>query len=160
LNAIDLLKQQHREVEELFAQAENADGEEKGELANTIADKLAVHVAIEEKYFYPATRTTRTEQLLREAVEEHLSAKRLLADLIQTDPEDPQFDAKVKVLKEQIQHHVDEEESQLFPKVLNLISTQELEDLAVVMQDIAEELEQGEPREIIPLETRAPSSIE
>jgi hypothetical protein len=105
-------------------------------------------------------RTTRTEQLLREAVEEHLSAKRLLADLIQTDPGDPQFDAKVKVLKEQIQHHVDEEESQLFPKVLNLISTQELEDLAVVMQDAAEELEQGEPREIIPLETRAPSSIE
>jgi hemerythrin-like domain-containing protein len=160
LNAIDLLKQQHREVEELFAQAEDADGEAKRELANTIADKLAVHVAIEEKYFYPATRTTRTERLLREAVEEHLSAKRLLADLIETDPEDPQFDAKVKVLKEQFQHHVDEEENELFPKVLKLISTQELEDLAVVMQDTAEELEQGEPREIIPLETRAPSSIE
>jgi hemerythrin superfamily protein len=160
LNAIDLLKRQHREVEELFAQAEKAGGEEKRELANAIADKLAVHVAIEEKYFYPATRTTRTEQLLREAVEEHLSAKRLLADLIEADPENPQFDAKVKVLKAQIKHHVDEEEGQLFPKVLDLISTQELEDLAVVMQDTAEELEQGEPREIIPLETRAPSAIE
>jgi len=160
LNAIDMLKQQHREVEELFARAEKAGGEEKRDLANTIADKLAVHVSIEEKHFYPATRTTRTEALLREAVEEHLSAKRLLADLIGTDPDDPQFDAKVKVLKKQIQHHVEEEEGQLFPKVLKLISTQELEDLAVVMQDTAEELEQGKPRESIPLETRAPSSIE
>jgi hemerythrin superfamily protein len=155
-----MLTQQHREVEELFARAEKAEGETKRDLANAIADKLAIHVSIEEKHFYPATRTTRTEELLREAVEEHLSAKRLLADLIDTDPDDPQFDAKIKVLRKQIQHHVEEEEGQLFPKVLKLISTQELEDLAVVMQDTAEELEQGQPRQNIPLETRAPSSIE
>jgi hemerythrin superfamily protein len=160
LNAIDMLTQQHREVEELFARAEKAEGETKRDLANAIADKLAIHVSIEENHFYPATRTTRTEELLREAVEEHLSAKRLIADLIDSAPDDPQFGAKIKVLKEQVQHHVEEEEGQLFPKVLNLISTQELEDLAVVMQDTAEELEQSEPREIIPLETRAPSSIE
>ncbi len=160
MNAIDMLTQQHREVEELFARAEKAEGETKRDLANAIADKLAVHVSIEEKHFYPATRTTRTEELLREAVEEHLSAKRLIADLIDSEPDDPQFGSKIKVLKEQVQHHVEEEEGQLFPRVLNLISTQELEDLAVVMQDTAEELEQSEPREIVPLETRAPSSIE
>jgi hemerythrin superfamily protein len=160
LNAIDMLTQQHREVEELFARAEKAEGGQKRDLANAIADKLAIHVAIEERHFYPATRSTRTEELLRQAVEEHLSAKRLLADLIDTDPDDPQFDAKIKVLRKQIQHHVEEEEGQLFPKVLKLISTQELEDLAVVMQDTAEELEQGQPRQNIPLETRAPSSIE
>lgn len=155
-----MLKQQHREVERLFAQAAKAEGEDKKQIADSIADKLAVHASIEEKHFYPATRTARTEELLREAVEEHLSAKRLLADLIDGDADDAQFDAKLKVLEEQIKHHVEEEEGELFPKVEKLVGKQELEDLAVVMQDTAEELEQGEPRASIPLETSSPSSIE
>ena len=86
--------------------------------------------------------------------------KRLLADLIESDVDDAQFDAKLKVLEEQIKHHVAEEEGELFPKVEKLVGQQELEDLAVVMQDTAEELEQGEPRQSIPGETSAsPSSI-
>jgi hemerythrin-like domain-containing protein len=159
LNAIEFLKHQHREVEELFEKFECAQGSQQQSIADAIADKLAVHAAIEEQHFYPATRTARTEDLLREAVEEHLSAKRVIADILDSDPSDPQFSAKVNVLKEQIEHHVKVEETQLFPKVQKLFSKDELEDLAVVMQDTAEDLEKGAPRESIPGETGAPSSI-
>jgi hemerythrin-like domain-containing protein len=160
LNAIELLKHQHRQVEELFEKFERARGSQQQSIADAIADKLAVHAAIEDQHFYPATRTARTEDLLREAVEEHLSAKRVIADILDSDPSDPQFSAKVKVLKEQIEHHVKEEETELFPKVQKLFSKDELEDLAVVMQDTAEDLEKGAPRESIPGETQAPSSID
>jgi hemerythrin-like domain-containing protein len=160
LNAIELLKHQHREVEELFEKFERAQGSQQQSIADAIADKLAVHAAIEEQHFYPATRTARTEDLLREAVEEHLSAKRVIADILDSDPSDPRFSAKVNVLKEQIEHHVKVEETELFPKVQKLFSKDELEDLAVVMQDTAEDLEKGAPRESIPGETGAPSSID
>lgn len=160
MNAIELLKQQHREVEDLFEKFESAPGAQKQKIADAIADKLAIHASIEEQHFYPATKTARTEDLLREAVEEHLSAKRVIADILDTDPSDPQFTAKVKVLKEQIEHHVEEEETELFPKVQKLFSKDELEDLAVVMQDTAEDLEKGAPREAVPGETGAPSPID
>ncbi|GAC1336353.1 MAG: hemerythrin domain-containing protein [Myxococcales bacterium] len=160
MNAIELLKKQHREVEDLFEKFDGAKGPQQQAIAETIADKLAVHAAIEEQHFYPATKTARTEDLLREAVEEHLSAKRVIADILDCDPADPQFVAKVKVLKEQIEHHVKEEEGELFPKVQKLFSKDELEDLAVVMQDTAEDLEKGAPRESVPAQTGAPSPID
>ena len=160
MTAIELLKQQHREVEKLFEKIEQAEGDEKKSLADEISDKLAVHAAIEEQHFYPATKSARTEDLLREAVEEHLSAKRLIADLLDCQPDDDQFDAKITVLKEQIGHHVQEEEGELFPKVQKLFSKDELEDLAVVMEDAAQELEQGAPREKVPAETGAAAPID
>jgi hemerythrin-like domain-containing protein len=160
LNAIELLKRQHRQIQELFERFERAQGPEQQSIADAIADKVAVHSAIEEQHFYPATRTARTEEFLREAVEEHLSAKRVIADILDSSPSDPQFHAKVKVLKEQIERHVREEEGELFPKVQKLFSKDELLDLAVVMQDTAEDLEKGAPRESIAAETFAPSSID
>ena len=160
MNAIEMLKQQHREVEKLFEKIDKAEGAEKKALADEISDKLAVHAAIEEQHFYPATKNARTEDLLREAVEEHLSAKRLIADLLDCEPEDEQFDAKIRVLKEQIDHHVEEEEGELFPKVQKLFSKDELEDLAVVMEDAARELEEGVPRESVPAQTGSPAPIE
>jgi hemerythrin-like domain-containing protein len=84
----------------------------------------------------------------------------VIADILDSSPSDPQFSAKVRVLKEQIERHVKEEESELFPKVQKLFSKDELEDLAVVMQDTAEDLEKGAPRESIAAETGAPSSID
>jgi hemerythrin superfamily protein len=160
LDAIEMLKQQHREVEKLFEQFETAEESEKAELADTISDKLAVHATIEEQHFYPATKSARTEDLLRDAVEEHLAAKRVIADILDCEASDPQFEAKVKVLREIVQHHVEEEERVLFPTVTKLFVKDELEDLAVVMQDAAEELEQGAPREKVPSEIRGPAPIE
>ncbi|MFL5313128.1 MAG: hemerythrin domain-containing protein [Myxococcales bacterium] len=154
MNAIDLLKQQHRQVEKLFAAIEKAGPDEKEKLFDEVADALAVHAAIEEQHFYPATKDARTEELLQEAVEEHLSVKRIIADLLEMEPDDAQFDAKIKVLQEQVEHHVEEEETELFPKVQKLHSKDELEDLGVLMEQTAEELEeQGAPRMDVPKET-------
>jgi hemerythrin superfamily protein len=161
VNAIDLLEMQHKEVKALFKKIENASGEEKRELFEKIADDLAVHATIEEKHFYPATKAARTEELLQEAVEEHLSVKRLIADLLEMNIDDPQFDAKIAVMKEQVEHHVEEEEGELFPKVKKLLSQDELEDLGVVMEDMAEELKEGgAPRAAVPAETGEAAPLE
>ena len=161
MNAIDLLEKQHREVEQLFKKFEKAEGEEeKQSLFEEIGDKLAIHAGIEEKHFYPATRTARTEDQLREAVEEHLSVKRIIADLLEMEPSNPQFEPKVLVLKEQVEHHVEEEEEELFPKVKKMLSRDELDDLGTVMEDLAQELEAGAPRESVPAETGSAAPLE
>src|SRR5438132_8134077 len=136
MDAIGLLKTQHQEVKGLFKRIEKAEEDDKQDLFEQLADALAVHAAIEEKHFYPATRSARTEELLQEAVEEHLSVKRIVADLLEMDPAEAQFDPKIKVLQEQVEHHVEEEEGELFPRVRKLLSEDELFDLGVVMEDM------------------------
>ena len=102
MNAIELLESQHREVEELFEAFEKASSTAgKRKVVDTICDKLTVHAAIEERNFYPAVKAKATEDLLLEALEEHLAAKRVIADLLDLQPSDDTHDAKVKVLKEQ-----------------------------------------------------------
>jgi hemerythrin superfamily protein len=162
VNAIELLEQQHREVEKLFEKIEKAESEEKKEeLFDEMADALAVHAAIEEQHFYPATKDARTEELLTEAVEEHLAVKRIIADLLEMDPDDAQFDAKIRVLKENVERHVEEEEGELFPKVSKVHSKDELEDLGVLMEQTANELKaQGAPRMQVPMETGAAAPLE
>jgi hemerythrin superfamily protein len=161
VDAIELLKGQHQEVKALFKKIEKAEDDAKEELFEQIADALAVHAAIEEKHFYPATKNARTEELLQEAVEEHLAVKRIIADLLKMSPGDPQFDAKIAVLKENVEHHVEEEEGDLFPKASKMLKKDELEDLGVVMEDLAEELKaSGAPRESVPAETGAAAPLE
>ncbi|MCY1016249.1 hemerythrin domain-containing protein [Pyxidicoccus sp. MSG2] len=156
MNALDLLKQQHDEVKKLFKKyeklADHAD-EKRQELFEAIADRLGAHASIEEQYFYPAAKAEDTEDLLREAVEEHLSVKRIIADLLEMESSDEEFDAKMQVLQEQIEHHVEEEETDLFKKVRRLLSKEQLEDLGVQMQQEFEELMEGEPREQVSAET-------
>jgi hemerythrin-like domain-containing protein len=163
VNAIDLLEQQHREVEELFEEFEKT-GEgavkTRERLCREISDHLAMHAEIEEKLFYPESKQENTEEILRESVEEHLAMKRVLADLIEADVEDEQFEARMKVLQEQVEHHVEEEEKELFPKVRKALSKEELEDLGDRMETLAEELEaEGEPSKIIPGQTDSPARI-
>jgi hemerythrin superfamily protein len=152
MNAIDLLKSQHREVEKLFAQIDKAKTPAaKEKLFEQIADSLAVHATIEEHQFYPAVKAKRTEDILLEALQEHLGIKRVIADLLDTEADDETFDAKVTVLKEQVEHHVEEEESDLFPKVKKVLSADELEALGQSMQAEQSEIEEkGEPRDAIP----------
>src|SRR3954465_8100689 len=160
MNAIDLLKKQHEEAKELLSALEEAEVEDKEELFEKLADALAMHTAIEEQHFYPATKDDRTEELLQEAVEEHLSAKRIIAELLDLPPSGAEFDAKVKVLKEQVEHHIEEEEGELFPKVKKAHSREELEDLGALMEQTAEELLESEPRQQVPLETGAAAPID
>ena len=114
-DAIALLKQDHRTVEDLFAQFEKASGEgRKQKLAEQICLELSVHAAIEEEIFYPACDGKVDEELLKEAYVEHDGAKVLIAEIAAGDGQtDDFFDAKVKVLQEQIEHHVEEEEKRM-----------------------------------------------
>ena len=113
-DAIALLKQDHRTVEDLFAKFEKASGDgRKQSLAEDICLELSVHAQIEEEIFYPACEGKVDEDLLKESYVEHDGAKVLIAEIMNGGPSDEFYDAKVKVLSEEIQHHVEEEEKRL-----------------------------------------------
>jgi iron-sulfur cluster repair protein YtfE (RIC family) len=136
-DAITLLGAEHREVAEMFQQFE-ALGERalvsKKKLADKICTALRLHTQIEEEIFYPAVREASRdlEEAVDEAIVEHAAAKDLIAQLDEMDPEDALYDAKVKVLGEQIAHHVQEEEQEVFPKTRKLGL-----DLAALGQEMA-----------------------
>ena len=110
-DAIALLKNDHREVEELFEQFEKAKGDgRKEKLALQICKELTIHTMLEEEIFYPACEGKVEEDLLKESFVEHDAAKVLIAEIEAGEPSDEFFDSKVKVLKEEIEHHVEEEE--------------------------------------------------
>ena len=113
-DAIALLKADHRTVEQLFAQFESASGDgRKQKIAGQICLELTVHAKIEEEIFYPACEGKVEEDLLKEAYVEHDGAKVLIAEIEAGGPDDDFYDAKVKVLSEQIEHHVEEEEKRM-----------------------------------------------
>jgi hypothetical protein len=110
-DAIALLKADHRTVEELFEKFEGASGDStKRRLAHQICTELKIHTTIEEEIFYPAFEGKIEEDLLKEAYVEHDGAKVLINDIEAGGPEDEYYEAKVKVLSEEIEHHVKEEE--------------------------------------------------
>jgi hemerythrin superfamily protein len=113
-DAIALLKADHRKVEELFEQFEGARGDgKKRKIALQICMELTVHAKIEEEIFYPACEGKIEDDLLKEAYVEHDGAKVLIAEIEAGTPSDEFYDAKVKVLSEQIEHHVQEEEARM-----------------------------------------------
>lgn len=155
IDALELLKQQHDEVEDLIEQIEETDDiDEKCELFTKLADNLAAHSTIEEKLFYPSVMADRTQELLILATEEHLAFKRVLADMLEMDPDEEHFDAKLKVLKEEVHHHArDEEETKLFPIVRKMLSADELAGLGNEMLAMFEQVMEREPRMQVPAET-------
>jgi hemerythrin superfamily protein len=160
MNAIEMLKQQHREVDALFEEfeAETSAGA-RLEIFERIADALAIHAAIEERHFYPEVKARETEEILAESVEEHLQVKRAIADIMKLETVDEAFEAKVKVLKEDVQRHVKEEENELFPEVADLFDGDMLETIGAEMEQTQGELlAEGNPRDAVPdeIETAAP----
>lgn len=109
-DAIALLKSDHRRVEDLFDKFEAARSGAKQKLAEQICNELKIHATIEEEIFYPALRGEIEESTLNEAYVEHDGAKLLVNDILAGGPEDSFYEAKVKVLSEEIKHHVREEE--------------------------------------------------
>lgn len=122
-DAVKLLVTDHKEVKALFKAydklvKDQADADEKQATAHKICTLLTVHATVEEEIFYPAARSAIKEQdLIDEATVEHATAKDLIAQIESMSPGDDLYDAKVKVLNEYIEHHVKEEEEELFPKV-------------------------------------------
>lgn len=150
MDAIELLITQHRSLEARLRAWMDADGSRRPELFAQAGDELSVHLASEEQVFYPAVRARRTEDILLESLEEHLSLKRVMADLLELAPDDARFEAKMHVLKEQAEHHHREEEENLFPKVRQLLDAATLETLGQEMQALQQRLRrEGEPREAV-----------
>ena len=113
-DAIALLKADHRTVEELFEKFGSAKGDgSKERIARQICLELTVHAKIEEEIFYPACKGAVEEDLIDEAYVEHDGAKVLIAEIEAGGPDEDYYDAKVKVLSEQIEHHVEEEEKRV-----------------------------------------------
>ena len=162
IDALELLTQQHDEVDELIGRIENCDdSDEKSELFIQLADKLAAHATIEEKLFYPSVLDARTEDQLLEATEEHLAVKRVLADMLELDVDDEHFDAKLSVLKEEVRHHArDEEEGKLFPILRRELGADVLAGLGNELLAMFEQLLEQEPRMQVPQETAEAAPLE
>ena len=141
MKATDLLKKQHRQVEKLFKQCEKAeDARQRRQLMEQIASALKLHTKLEEEVFYPAVReigSSKAEEMVDEAFEEHHVVDLVLAELPSIDPEDERFQAKMTVLSELVEHHVDEEEEEMFPMAEKKLGAERIKELGQRMEGMA-----------------------
>jgi len=158
MNAIELLETQHRDVDDLFARLEQGGGSEKTrqKLFDDLADLLAIHASIEELHFYPAVKAAKTEENVEHSLEEHVDIKRKLSVCMATSLTSDKFAERLRQLKEEVQHHVKDERSELFPKVRRIFDGDQLEAIGQEMTSTMAELQKGHPRRDVPLQTMAP----
>jgi hemerythrin superfamily protein len=160
-SVLELLESQHTEVDELIKQLEKGTGD-RAALFGELADKVAAHSTVEEKLFYPAVMQSKTSALLHEAVEEHLAVKRVLADMLELDPDadEDEFEEQLASLKEKFSHHShEEEEGKLFPILRSSMTEDELAGLGNEVLVMFEALMQEEPRHNVPEETYEPAPL-
>ena len=143
---MQILKQDHRTVKELLNEYAKLDAGERGGrdlLFRKINEELTIHSEIEERLFYPAVRTVKTDEaqdLVSEAVEEHRIVKTLLEEMSELTPGEPSFEAKMKVLRENVLHHAEEEEKEMFPQAKQL-PKDVLESLVIEIEALKDDLE-------------------
>ena len=144
MDAFSLLKADHENVAALFEQLESASGKQKLEVFNQIRTELELHAHIEEKVFYPALEEPEeTHDITLEAYEEHAQVKKLLRELSRARTPNDEWEAKAKVLQENVEHHVEEEENELFPKAQEVLSEEELAELGELLQAEKSRKQQG-----------------
>lgn len=135
MDAFSLLKADHRKVEGLFQQLEAASGKAKLRVFEQIKTELDLHTHIEEKIFYPALeKPKQTHELTLEAYEEHDVVKKLLKELSRSKSANEEWEAQAKVLQENVEHHVEEEENELFPKAESALGQEDIEELGERME--------------------------
>lgn len=135
MNAFQLLKNDHQIVSGLFDRIESASGRSKTQLFARLKSELDVHAHVEEKIFYPALENKQpSREITLEAYEEHKVVKDLLAELAAGRAADEEWDAKLKVLRENVDHHVEEEEGELFDKANDVLSDEDIERLGNEME--------------------------
>jgi hemerythrin superfamily protein len=137
MNAIELLKDDHDKVDRLFQKVKaTEEGEEHRELFKKIKAELEAHTHIEEKIFYPRLKEEEElEDITLEGIEEHHQAKMFLRELSNLTEDSEKFEPKLKVLMEDITHHVQEEEGDMFLKVQKVIGEEELQELGKLMAE-------------------------
>ena len=146
-NATALLKTDHATVKKMFekeGKLTKKDGEKKASLFNQIKAALEVHAAIEEEIFYPAVKKARSQYVkdeAREGYEEHKQIKTLLAEIASITPADETYDMKMKVLKEDVEHHVKDEEGEMFPDAKKFLGESRLVELGTELQARKQQLE-------------------
>jgi hemerythrin superfamily protein len=141
MDGLEMLEEDHRKVEKLFNDFEeqgNQAYKAKQGIAEKVIDELTVHSEMEEKVLYPFAQEQieDTEENVRESFEEHHVVEELMKEIGGMGPEDEQFDAKVTVLMENVRHHIEEEEGELFPKIRKALGTERLEELGERMQAV------------------------
>jgi hemerythrin superfamily protein len=146
-DAIAYLERQHREVEELFRQIATADAEDgRAAILRTISDGLAIHAAIEEHHLYAAARPKLADTVSEGIMDNHRGIQRILSDIVDVSVGDPNFDAKLKELRDEVERHVASEERKLFPRIRRLMPATELAGIAEKMREEQAALEGTEPR--------------
>ena len=159
-DAITMLLKDHTLVKKFFVQAKTASKQvaAKVSIFNQIKAALEVHAAIEEEIFYPPVKQARSKHLkdeVREGYEEHKQIKSLLAQIASITPADETYDMKIKVLMEDVEHHVKDEEGEMFPDAKKFLAASRLVELGAAMAARKKQLE-NHPTVAAP--TRAPSS--
>ncbi len=145
MDAFELLKADHRKVAKLFDQLESAEGNTKLDLFRQIKSELDLHAHIEETILYPALeKPEETHELTLEAYEEHKLVKTLLAELAGATAATDEWQAKAKVLRENVEHHVEEEEGELFKKADDALSDEQIEALGTRLE-AEKAVQQGRP---------------
>lgn len=131
MDALELLKQDHKTVKGLFKEAEESDKEKQKQVFDRITKELETHTHIEESVFYPAMQKhEELKDMVLESLEEHKQVKTLLRDMDKLPSDSDEFEPKLKVLMENIEHHAEEEEEEkMFPRVRQLVNKAELEQL-------------------------------
>jgi hemerythrin superfamily protein len=146
-DAIVLLKADHAAVKKLFESEKSLtrqDGKKKEAIFARIEAALKVHAAIEEEIFYPAVKSARSEHVkdeAREGYEEHKQIKSLLAQIAAITPADETYDMKIKVLREDVEHHVKDEETEMFPDAKKFLGEKRLVELGAEMEARKQQLE-------------------
>ena len=137
MDVLTFLKQEHDDVKDVFAKLEKAKGKQAQSQFAQLRDMLSLHETMEETFFYPRLKQDkRAKDLILESYEEHHVLDVLLGEISQLGPSDEQWDAKIKVLQENTEHHIEEEEGELFPKVRKIWDADIRKEVGQLMQQM------------------------
>lgn len=135
MDVLKFLEDEHDEVKQVFKKLEQAEGASATRLWNQLKSMLTLHEELEETYFYPQLKEEKkTEDLVLESYEEHHVMDVLIEEISQLEPSAENWEAKIKVLQENTEHHIEEEEGSLFPKVRKIWDTRKREEVGRQMQ--------------------------
>ena len=144
MDCLELLKKQHDDAKQAFKQLEEAEGSKAQQLWTELKTKLTMHEKLEETHLYPALKKEKAaEEIVLEAYQEHHVMDVLIEEISGLKPKDTEFHPKLTVLQENTEHHIEEEEGELFPKVRKIWDSQKRQEVGRKMEQLKDELSAG-----------------